>query len=147
MASNPTTLEQRQFTNMVRSLFNIDAYLLPELTEQQQIDFISDPVRYFIGSDRDQSAAIFREVLKRQPAEEMSAERMALEACVGALQFILAFYEPGQRALDTDAWKVACAGGVAAYLNGASAIGWNPIPMHADNGSVYRDARAKGGAA
>jgi hypothetical protein len=29
---------------------------------------------------------------------------------VGALRFILAFYEPGQRYLDTEAWKVAEAG-------------------------------------
>ena len=29
---------------------------------------------------------------------------------VGALNFILAFYEPGQRYLDTEAWKCAEAG-------------------------------------
>ena len=29
----------------------------------------------------------------------------------GALRFILAFYEPGQRYLDTNAWKLAEAGG------------------------------------
>lgn len=32
------------------------------------------------------------------------------DALVGALRFILAFYEPGQRYLDTEAWKVAEAG-------------------------------------
>lgn len=32
----------------------------------------------------------------------------------GALRFILAFYEPGQTYLDTDAWKVAEAGARAA---------------------------------
>lgn len=66
-------------------------------------------------------------------------ERTALEDCVGALQFILAFYEPGQRALDTEAWKVACARGVAAYHRGAAEAGWSPLPYRADNGSVYRD--------
>lgn len=33
---------------------------------------------------------------------------------VGALRFILAFYEPGQKALDTEAWKHAEAAGRAA---------------------------------
>ena len=33
---------------------------------------------------------------------------------VGALRFILAFYEPGQRTLDTEAWKRAEAAGRAA---------------------------------
>lgn len=32
----------------------------------------------------------------------------------GALRFILAFYEPGQRYLDTEAWKRAEASGRAA---------------------------------
>ena len=61
-------MEQRQFTNMVRSLFNIDGYLLPELTSGQQIEFVRDPVRYFINGDKVQSTAIFREIAKRQPA-------------------------------------------------------------------------------
>lgn len=30
---------------------------------------------------------------------------------IGALTFIMAFYEPGQRHLDTEAWKVAEASG------------------------------------
>lgn len=58
--------DQRQFTNMIRSLFNIDGYLLPELTDEQQREFVRDPVRYFIGTDKTQSEAIFREVMKRQ---------------------------------------------------------------------------------
>jgi hypothetical protein len=39
------------------------------------------------------------------------------EALVGALKFILAFYEPGQRHLDTEAWKVAEAGARCALKN------------------------------
>jgi len=62
----------------------------------------------------------------------------ALADCVGALQFVLAFYEPGQRHLDTEAWKSACAKGVAAYHKGASAIGWPAIPYEAWNGEVHR---------
>ena len=63
----------------------------------------------------------------------------ALRDCVGALQFILAFYVPNQRALDTQAWKQACASGVAAYHKAASVIGWTTIPYRADCGAVYRD--------
>lgn len=51
---------------MVRSLFNIDGYLLPELTSEQQREFIGDPVRYFIRTDKAQQDAIWREVAKRQ---------------------------------------------------------------------------------
>lgn len=36
---------------------------------------------------------------------------------LGALRFILAFYEPGQRHLDTEAWKLAEAGGRRALAN------------------------------
>lgn len=35
------------------------------------------------------------------------------EELAGALKFILAFYEPGQRYLDTNAWKLAEAAGRA----------------------------------
>lgn len=60
------TVDQHLFTNMVRSLFNIDGYLLPELTAEHQREFVRDPVRYFMGTDRAQQNAIFREVMKRQ---------------------------------------------------------------------------------
>lgn len=60
------TTDQHQFTNMLRSLFNIDGYLLPELTSEQQREFIRDPVRYFIRTDKPQQDAIWREVAKRQ---------------------------------------------------------------------------------
>lgn len=56
------------FLNQVRSLFNIDGFLLPELTKEQQQEFVRDPVRYFIGTDDPQSDAIWREVSKRQGA-------------------------------------------------------------------------------
>lgn len=59
-------MDQRSFTNAVRSLFNIDGYLLPELTAEQQTAFVRDPVRYFISADKAQSDAIYREVCKRQ---------------------------------------------------------------------------------
>lgn len=59
--------DQHLFTNMVRSLFNIDGYLLPELTSEQQREFVREPVRYFMNSGGVQQDAIFREVIKRQP--------------------------------------------------------------------------------
>lgn len=71
--------------------------------------------------------------------EENGRIRGALTNCVGALQFILSFYEPGQRHLDTEAWKGACASGVRAYMNGAALIDWCIRPMRADNGVVYFD--------
>ena len=39
---------------------------------------------------------------------------VVVEDLAGALNFILAFYEPGQTDLDTNAWKNAEAGGRAA---------------------------------
>lgn len=66
MATDAVDFDQHLFTNMVRSLFNIDGYLLPELTAEHQREFVRDPVRYFMGTDRAQQDAIFREVMKRQ---------------------------------------------------------------------------------
>lgn len=62
------TMDQHFFINAVRSLFNIDGYLLPELTREQQGEFLRDPVRYFIRTDKVQQDAIYREVAKRQAA-------------------------------------------------------------------------------
>lgn len=46
----------------------------------------------------------------------------ALQDCWGALNFILAFYDPGQRHLDTEAWKNAEAGGRHAHKQAASVL-------------------------
>jgi hypothetical protein len=43
--------------------------------------------------------------------EGQSMTTEALRQCRDALRFILAFYEPGQNYLDTEAWKLAEAGG------------------------------------
>lgn len=59
-------MEKHEFHNRIRSLFNINGNLLPELTAEQQREFVADPVRYFISTDREQSDAIWREVEKRQ---------------------------------------------------------------------------------
>lgn len=65
-------------------------------------------------------------------------EQQALEHCVGSLQFLLAFYVPGQKTLDTEAWKVAVAGAVEAYHEGAALLEWTTTPYRADNGVVRR---------
>jgi hypothetical protein len=52
--------------NRLRSLYNIDGWLLPELTTEQQLEFIANPPRYLINTDVPQSKAIWREVEKRQ---------------------------------------------------------------------------------
>ncbi len=55
-----------QFLNRVRSLFNIDGYLLPELSEAEQVAFVRDPVRYLMRCDDGQARAIWREIEERQ---------------------------------------------------------------------------------
>jgi hypothetical protein len=54
------------FLNRIRSLYNIDHHQLPELTDAQWTEFLDDPPRYLIGTDRTQVEAIMREVEKRQ---------------------------------------------------------------------------------
>lgn len=49
-------------------------------------------------------------------------ERSLVDQLTGALRFILAFYEPGQRYLDTEAWKHAEAGGRRALAAGEAAL-------------------------
>lgn len=71
-------------------------------------------------------------------SEARDEQRQVITQMVGALQFVLAFYEPGQTTLDTEAWKSACAGAVAAYLAGAKVIGWDYLNLRAHNGEVIR---------
>lgn len=59
-------MDQHAFTNALRSMFNIDGYQLPELSGDQQREFVRDPVRYFIRCHDEQQDAIWREVSKRQ---------------------------------------------------------------------------------
>lgn len=60
--------EMSAFLNRVRSLFNINHYLLPELdVTRDWPEFRDDPPRYFINrADLTQQRAIWREVEKRQ---------------------------------------------------------------------------------
>ena len=52
--------------------------------------------------------------LNAEPSAAGGDEALLRQAW-GALNFILAFYEPGQRYLDTEAWKHAEAGGKRAH--------------------------------
>ena len=54
------------FFNRLRSLSCIDGDLLPELTAEQQNQFVRDPVDYFIRTDHQQREAIWREIEYRQ---------------------------------------------------------------------------------
>ena len=58
--------DRHRFINRLRSLFNIDGFLLPELTDKQQGEFMTDPHRYLMRTDRAQAEAIWREVEKWQ---------------------------------------------------------------------------------
>lgn len=75
-------MTKAEFLNRVRSLFNIDPHLLPELTTEQQAEFIREPVRYFIQADKAQSDAIWREVERRQdiPKPAIECERFSADA-------------------------------------------------------------------
>lgn len=59
-------MNQALFLNMLRSMFNIDADQLPELSPDHQSEFLRDPIRYFMRTDKAQQEAIFREIMKRQ---------------------------------------------------------------------------------
>lgn len=59
-------IDQAVFTNMLRSMFNIDGHQLPELSNMDQSRFLVDPVRFFIRADDEQQDAIWREIMKRQ---------------------------------------------------------------------------------
>ena len=52
--------------NRIRGLSNIEGHLLPELTREQQTNFLRDPMRYFLDADEIQSDAIMRELEVRQ---------------------------------------------------------------------------------
>jgi hypothetical protein len=66
-------MQKRAFINRIRSLFNIDAYRLPELSSRQQLEFLRDPVRYLLNADEAHSDAIMREVEGRQRSEVSDA--------------------------------------------------------------------------
>ena len=59
-------MDKAGFLNRVRSLYNIDHHLLPELSAPEWRAFCVDPPRYFLGADAKQAAAIWREVERRQ---------------------------------------------------------------------------------
>lgn len=62
--------DQHAFLNLLRGLRNIDGRQLPELTWGEQIDFVQNPVKYFIQADEEHQSFIWRELMKRQvPAE------------------------------------------------------------------------------
>lgn len=61
-------LDHHAFANMLRSLYNIDGWQLPQLSQYRQQEFMRQPVDFFLRADEEQQAAIWREVAKRQPS-------------------------------------------------------------------------------
>lgn len=61
-----------EFLNCVRSLYNINANKLPELTHQQWCEFRDNPPRYFINTDYAQQRAIVREINARQSERKIT---------------------------------------------------------------------------
>jgi hypothetical protein len=59
-------LVKHQFVNRVRSLYNIDRHLLPELDGEEWIRFRDDPPRFLIKTNEKNAKAILREIEKRQ---------------------------------------------------------------------------------
>ncbi len=62
-------MTKHEFHNRIRSMFCIDGYLLPELSEEEQGVFMRDPVGYFIRASDAQANAIWREIERRQMKE------------------------------------------------------------------------------
>lgn len=76
--------EQARFLNRLKSLFNIDADQVPELTREQWYAFRDDPVRFLLRASDAQAASIWREVEKRQPADTNSLQAQLDAANEGA---------------------------------------------------------------
>jgi hypothetical protein len=55
-----------QFDNGLRTLFCIDGWQLPWLSNEQQAKFTADPARFFLRVDDQTAKAIWREVQKAQ---------------------------------------------------------------------------------
>lgn len=64
-----------QFANRMRSLLNIDHYLLPELSDEDWREFQSNQFRYFINrAGLPQMRALWREIEKRQPENKEASK-------------------------------------------------------------------------
>lgn len=67
-------MTNHEFIDRIRSLYNIDHHLLPELTDEQWIEFRDDPPRYLIRAGQVQADAILREVERRRPTNPPNRE-------------------------------------------------------------------------
>ncbi len=83
-------MQEHDFANRLRSMFNIDGFqLAPELTEMEQQAFMRDPVGYYIRCPDPKRLAIWREIEKRQQpirAINALAAHMPEEAKLKAFQ-------------------------------------------------------------
>lgn len=70
------------------------------------------------------------------------AFRNALQKLTGAMCFVLAFYEPGQTYLDTNAWKNAEAGARAAFATAESLLATSPARDAAEGWDDHNPVRS-----
>lgn len=70
---------KRMFLNRLRSLFNIDRHMLPELSEDEWRQYRGSPVNYLMRASDAQTDAIWREIERRQrrPVRTESAQQAA----------------------------------------------------------------------
>ena len=60
-------MNENDFANRLRSLFNIDGFLLaPELNKLEQQAFVMNQVSFYLKCNDRKRAAIWREIEKRQ---------------------------------------------------------------------------------
>jgi len=60
-----TQMNLSNFSNRLKSLFNIDGYMLPELSDTQIERFFENPVKFFITCDDKTQALIWQLIHKR----------------------------------------------------------------------------------
>lgn len=77
-----------------------------------------------------------------KPSEAHTPDERLLRDAWGALNFILAFYEPGQRHLDTNAWKQAEAGGRRVHADLSERLGFTLLDT---DRQLLSDAEARAG--
>jgi hypothetical protein len=65
-------MEKMEFLNRLLSLWNIDAYRLPELSEEDWLKFRDNPPQYFVRASDEQFDAIWREIEVRQTRRKVA---------------------------------------------------------------------------
>jgi hypothetical protein len=59
-------MNEGELRNYICSLYNIDGWMLPELTRDEQLIFVRSPAEYFLQCSDEHRAAIWREIQFRK---------------------------------------------------------------------------------